>query len=63
MGSSTDAVDDFALVRDVVVESHRVGAEMLGEQAHGQGSDALGVGDGQGTALDPLPFHRHTLLD
>ena len=37
--------EDLVLVRDVVVERHRLDAEVLGEPAHAERVDALAVGE------------------
>ena len=48
-----DRVEDLTLVRDVVVQRHRLHAEVLGERADGQGSDPVRVGDRNGTLAGP----------
>ncbi|GAA1981214.1 hypothetical protein GCM10009838_48010 [Catenulispora subtropica] len=50
-----DAVEHVLLVGDVVIEGHRLHAELVGETAHGHGVDALAVGEGGGGAQDPVP--------
>jgi len=49
-----DAVEDFVFVCDVVVEGHGFDAELLGELAHGEGVEALGVGEVEGGAEDAV---------
>ena len=57
-----DAVQDRILVGDVVVERHRLDAELVGEVAHRQRVDAARVGEFDGRAQHPLPGQGHTAL-
>ena len=50
-----DTVEQGLLVGDVVVQRHRLDAERLGEVAHGEGLDALRVGELDGGGEHPLP--------
>ena len=54
-----DAVDDLVLVRDVVVDRHRLDAELVGERADRQRSEPSRVGDREGAAEHPIPAERH----
>ena len=49
------AVEDVVLVGDVVVERHRLDAELLREPAHRERADALRVGQRDGGGQRPLP--------
>src|SRR5580765_7794845 len=40
-----DAVEDLVLVLDVVVDRHRLDAELLGQGPDGQGREAVGIRD------------------
>lgn len=50
-----DAVQDLVLVRDVVVQRHRLDPELPGEPPHAEGLDPLCVGEGEGGAEHPAP--------
>ena len=49
-----DAVEERFLVGDVVVERHRLDAELVGEVAHRERLDALLVGECDGSAQHPV---------
>ena len=49
-----DAVDDLVLVGDVVVDGHRLDAQLLRERADRQRPDTPGVGDGHRAPQHPL---------
>ena len=53
-----DPVEDVVLVRDVVVERHRLDAELLAELAHRQRLDPACVGEREGGAQHALPGQR-----
>src|SRR6478672_3079254 len=53
-----DAVEDLALVGHVVVDRHRLDAELLREGADRQGGQAAGVGDGHSAEQDPFAAQR-----
>ena len=57
-----DGVEDLALVRDVVVERHRLHAEVGGEGADRQRVDSALVGDGNGARQDAFPAQLRTFL-
>src|SRR5215211_327791 len=50
-----DPVEQVILVRDVVVQRHRLDAQFLAEPAHAQGLDAFGVSEADGGAQHALP--------
>ena len=51
-------VEDLVLVGDVVVDRHRLDAELLGQRPDRQRRQAAGVGDGERAAHDPVPAQR-----
>ncbi len=53
-----DPVHDVVLVLDVVVERHRLDAELLAELAHGERLDPACVGEGERGAQHPLSGQR-----
>ena len=55
-----DTRENLALARDVVVQRHRLDAELLGEPAHGQRFEALLVGEANGGAQHELPAQRRS---
>ena len=50
-----DPVEHVVLVLDVVVEGHRLDAELAADPAHRDGVEALGVHDPQGRLDHALP--------
>src|SRR4249919_2023746 len=49
-----DALQEVVLVPHVVVERHRLGADLAGDPAHGDRIESLGVHDVQGRLDDPV---------
>ncbi len=49
-----DAVEDFVLSGDVVVQRHRLGAEVSSERADRERCESADVRDGHGTAEDAV---------
>src|SRR5919198_690390 len=60
------AIEDVLLITHVVVERHRLHAELLAELAHAQGFDAVSIGEADGSFKDALPgqwrARRHSPL-
>ena len=49
------AVEQFVLVRDVLVERHRYDVELVGEPPHAERVRPVAIGQGHGGRQDPLP--------
>ena len=49
-----DAVEELVLVGEVVVDRHRLDAELLAELAHAEGLEAALIGDSEGGLQDEL---------
>jgi hypothetical protein len=56
-----DALEDVVLVRDVVVQRHRLHAELPPDPAHGDGLETLRVHDAQRRLDDPVSGERLAL--
>ncbi len=52
-------VEQLVLAADVVVERHRLDAELLADPPHRDRAEALRVGDGDGRAEDAVAVQRH----
>jgi hypothetical protein len=55
------AVEELFLVREMAIEGHRGGVQLLREAAHAEGLEAARVGKGDGDPDDPLHAQRNLL--
>ena len=53
-----DAVDDVALPGDVVVQRHRLDAQLARQLAHGEGRDSVAIGELERRTEHPIPAER-----